>query len=432
MRRAPILAVLVLLTGVFLGAFPASAAPGELDPGFGVAGKVVTDCAPKNCAAAAVAVDHTGRIVVGGSVGTDLAVYRYESNGDLDQGFGSGGSGQASEASALTVGKDNRIVAAGISGHDVVLLRFKSNGDLDTHFGGGPIPGTVSTAVKGSSVAVADVELQSDGGIVVLATASFRRFVLLRFASHGALDPSFDHDGRVSFTFPNVGHDPDSGTDVSLGAGGMAIQANGKIVVAGGLTPECSASNIPDGLVLARVRPDGSLDPSFDGDGRVVTRFKGGDGRAFDVAVQPDGRIVTAGSVRFTGCGGSSPNDDSLFALTRYEKNGKLDKTFGGDGRVVGSGKGQPYDSFSAVAVQGDGKIVAGGGRCCTGGGDSDFAVARYLADGTADQSFGGTGIVTTDLGGVDFAYGLAIENDGKIVVAGATGKKIGLVRYLP
>jgi uncharacterized delta-60 repeat protein len=143
----------------------------------------------------------------------------------------------------------------------------------------------------------------------------------------------------------------------------------------------------------------GALDPTFDGDGKVLTDFGASD-QADDLAIQADDKIVAAGA-----SGGD-------FALTRYNSDGSLDTSFDGDGKLVtdlGSS-----DRADAVAIQGDGKIVAAGR---SGG---DFALARYNSDGSLDTSFDGDGKLVTDFGTADdFAYGVAIQGDGKLVAVG-------------
>src|SRR5205823_5199649 len=112
------------------------------------------------------------------------------------------------------------------------------------------------------------------------------------------------------------------------------------------------------------------------------------------------------------------------FAVARYNADGSLDTTFGSGGTVTTNfGPGATYDDADGVAIQSDGKIVVAG-TCNRGGSDNVFAVARYNADGSLDSTFGSGGTVTTDfgLGGSDdSAYAVALQPDGKIVAAGAT-----------
>src|SRR5918999_1292608 len=210
-------------------------------------------------------------------------------------------------------------------------------------------------------------------------------------APPGDLDPTFDGDGKVT-------------TDVAGSfdqAFGMAIQGDGKIVAAG-----VAVVSGADDFALARYNSDGSLDITFDGDGKVTTDF--GSDQAFAVAIQGDGKIVAAG--------GAFVSNNQDFALARYNTDGSLDTTFDGDGKVttdLAGGTDQAY----AVAIQG-GKIVVTGGAVVSGG--EDFALARYNTDGALDTTFSGDGRVNTDFGSAnEQARGVAIQGDGKIVVAG-------------
>jgi len=169
---------------------------------------------------------------------------------------------------------------------------------------------------------------------------------------------------------------------------------------------------------------EGDLDTSFDSDGKVITAIGGGTDRAFSVAIQSDGKIVVAGR------SSNGSNDD--FALVRYNTDGTLDTNFNSDGKVtteVGSGTDRAF----SVAIQSDGKIVAAG---YSTGSKNDFALVRYNTDGSLDTSFDSDGKVITAIGsGTDQARSVAIQSDGKIVVAGysdnGSNEDFALVRYL-
>jgi uncharacterized delta-60 repeat protein len=171
-------------------------------------------------------------------------------------------------------------------------------------------------------------------------------------------------------------------------------------------------------LLAASVAPPdsraavGDLDPTLDADGRVTTDFAGTNDRAAAVAVQPDGRIVAAGSTLDGGA--------LAFALARYMPDGALDPAFGAGGRVTTSFFGV-FDQAAAVAIQPDGKIVVAGVayRSVT---NSEFALARYTPDGSLDPTFGTGGRATADFfASYDEAVALALQPDGRLVVAGYT-----------
>jgi uncharacterized delta-60 repeat protein len=194
--------------------------------------------------------------------------------------------------------------------------------------------------------------------------------------------------------------------------------ADGKIVVTG-----TAGGQVGLNFAVARYNTDGTLDASFSGDGKVTTDITGRADEADDVAVQSDGRIVAAGTANSFCC-------DSKFALVRYNTDGTLDLSFGGDGKVstnltVGR---HGRDGAFAVGVQTDGKIVAAGqaGDEQTRGGGR-LGIVRYNPDGTRDATFGGNGKIRTNFTpGIDYADSLAIQANGKIVTGGAANVLIG------
>jgi uncharacterized delta-60 repeat protein len=167
-------------------------------------------------------------------------------------------------------------------------------------------------------------------------------------------------------------------------------------------------------FALARYNSDGTLDASFGTGGRVTTDFAGPNDQAESVVVQPDGRIVVAGAA------GPFINRGFDFALARYNSNGTLDTSFGTSGKVTTdfAGADDVPTEPSAIALQGDGKIVVVGQT--TVGGLSNFALASFNSNGTLDTSFGTSGKVTTDFAGAnDVPFSVAVQPDGNIVLAG-------------
>jgi uncharacterized delta-60 repeat protein len=179
-------------------------------------------------------------------------------------------------------------------------------------------------------------------------------------------------------------------------------------------------------LPSAAYAAPGDLDGTFSSDGKLTTNFASGFDGAFGVVVQSDGRIVAAGAA--AGGGGR-------FGLARYNADGSLDVTFGGDGRVTTNFTSK-FDASSALALQTDGRIIVAGlaGGRLVYGDDQKFALARYNADGSLDTTFSGDGKVTTNLtSGPEFAHSVAIQGDGKIVAAGrgsGGGGRMALARY--
>jgi uncharacterized delta-60 repeat protein len=202
----------------------------------------------------------------------------------------------------------------------------------------------------------------------------------------------------------------------------VAIQSDGKIVVAG-----YSLNGANDDFALARYNTDGSLDTTFDTDGKVTTAIGASVDRASAVAIQSDGKILVAGF--------SSDGFSTDFALARYNADGSLDTTFSSDGKVT-TAIGASYDYASAMAIQSNGKIVVAGSALINY--TDDFALARYNADGSLDTTFQIAGKATTAIRSDDSAHAVAIQSDGKIVVVGETwggspsNSDFALVRYLP
>ena len=193
---------------------------------------------------------------------------------------------------------------------------------------------------------------------------------------------------------------------------GVAVQSDGKIVVAGTVADASSSD-----FGVARYNTNGTLDNTFGSDGKVSTGFGATDG-ANAVALQSDGKIVAAG---FTN---SSGGDDD-YALVRYNTNGTLDNSFSGDGKVI-FGFGFGDDVASAVGIQTNGKIVIAGNAY--DGNTIDFGVARLNTNGSLDNTFSGDGMTLTGFGADDIARAVAIQSDGKIIAAG--DKHLGFGNY--
>ncbi len=332
-------------------------------------------------------------------------------SGRLDPTFGKNGKvttalSGVSDIFAVIQQADGKIVAAGTvcqpsAACDVAVVRYLPDGRLDHSFGRS---GTVTTDFAGGTDAGAALAIQSDGDLVVAGTAQVRgkdEFGLARYGSDGRLDPAFGRGGKVTTHFPGHGAQ----------AAAVLVQPDGEIVVAG--TTETTF--VSSDFALARYQPDGSLDTTFGVGGRVRTDFTGMEDEVSAAALQPDGRIVVAGAT-FDITNGATAD----FALARYQPDGSLDPSFGSAGRVRTDFAGTS-DQALAVAIQLDGRIIAAG-RTETRSVFSDFALIRYRPGGRLDRSFGTGGKVETDFNVTDdFAFGVAVEADGKIVAAGLT-----------
>ncbi len=228
----------------------------------------------------------------------------------------------------------------------------------------------------------------------------------------GDPDSTFSADG---ITVTNI----NPGNDYGLA---MALQPDGRIVAAGMTTTTEAPS---ERVALVRYMPDGSLDSSFGNAGVTSTAIGTIRSQATAVAIQPDGRIIIAG---FASSGASS----SVFMLARYQPDGSLDNAFGDNG-ILFDDLGPQNDRANGMVLQPDGRIVV------TGQAGGDHAVVRYNADGSRDNSFGIDGIRIMDIaGGVDVANAVVLQPDGYIVVAGHSvsqddpDAQATLVRYAP
>lgn len=324
--------------------------------------------------------------------------------GDLDTSFNQTGTvvtdfapPLSARGSGVAVQKDGKLVVAaevsGPGGSGFLVLRFIGDGQLDSTFHGvGGIlidPGTSKS--EGFAVAI-----QRDDKIVAVGTGGFggsQDFMVVRLLPNGTPDSGFGQRGIANADFGAI--------EVATA---VALQKDGKIVV-GGTMQTAQGSH----MALARLNADGSLDTRFGTNGRVTPDF-GGSEFGFSVAAQADGKILIAGSARAPGF--------THFALARYQKNGRPDRSFGPGGKVTTDLAG--FDQCFAIALQKDGKIVAAGAGIVPGG--SDYLLARYLKNGHLDRSFGTRGKVIQDLGDEDTDGSevvMALQRDGKIVLAG-------------
>jgi len=268
--------------------------------------------------------------------------------------------------------------------------------NLDTSFGGFGSGGALITQIGPGDDTLSAIAIQPADGKIVAVGYGSPGFEIARFRPDGSPDPSFGGNGRVSYDF---------GSQSYSKAFAVAIQNDGKIVVAG----DAEIGGDFD-FAIARVRPDGSLDPSFGGDGKVTTGIGGAVDRAQALVIQPDGKIV-AGGKRFS-C--SFPSGcDTDFALARYNPDGSLDTSFDSDGKTTAGLGGD--DIVTTLVVQDDGKIVAGGFRL-----DHKAAVARFLPNGKRDSTFDGDGLLST--GVVDYGNSVLVQPDHKILVTGDKG----------
>ncbi len=282
-----------------------------------------------------------------------------------------------------------------------------ADGDPDPAFGSA---GQVLTDFANSTDIAYAVALQADGKIVVAGTTyqnndfSGEDFAIARYNANGTLDATFGVNGKVTTDFSGL----------AAVASAVVVQPDGKLLVAGGAFPLFTFAG---DFKLARYNPNGSLDTTFGSGGIVTTRFAGQGSYAFSLALQADGKIIAAGTAFIDFSSDDSSNTD--FALARYNADGSPDTTFGSAGQVTTNFDGFNDDAFSVLVLP-DGRIVAVG-SAKNPANYYDFALARYLPNGTIDTTFGSAGKVRTDFGDHNFdqARAAVLQQDGKIVAAG-------------
>lgn len=403
---------------------------GLLDSAFNGSGVAVTAIGTSDDIGLSLAYEGGKTVLAGDSVRSgffDLALVRYNSDGSLassgapDKTFSTDGVvtqpvGTADDiAYAVAVDSRSSVYVGGLTRNgatnDFAVAKFTSAGTLDTTFNA---TGLATTAIGTGNDSIGALAVQPDGKLLAVGQAfqgGTWDFALVRYTTNGALDSTFDGDGRV---ITSIG----TADDIAQAA---AVDGNGRIVVAGS-----SVAASRNRFALARYTTTGSLDNTFGSSGIVTTSFTTAstDDMAYAVAIQPDGKIVVGGH--------SHQSSGKFFALARYQTNGALDSTFGGGGLVLTSVDTDGADLY-AMALETGGRIVAAGRSF--GIADS-IAMARYLTDGSLDNTFGTNGVATLSPStGDDIGFGLALTGNGKAVVAGFSLRSgnpdISLVRAL-
>jgi uncharacterized delta-60 repeat protein len=417
------LAVLVPVGGA------SAALPGDLDPGFGVGGKVTAPFGPES-GASGVAVQPDGKILVAGSpeASQGLSIARLLPNGALDSSWGKGGVamtplGKFAVAFDLAVQPDGKVVAVGeapgTENEDFAIVRYLANGTPDPGFGGGDGVVVVPVGTKGDQGRA--VALGPGGRIAVVGIAdlpSFRDAVgVAMLESDGTPEAAFAGDGTTVVT-------TESGEDDR--GEGVAFQSDGKILVA-----DSTGAGGGDGFTLIRLGLSGKPDSSFGGDGVVETPIPGEggieEGRISDVLVQPDGRIVGGGyGFDYTG-----EEFVGKFEIVRYLSNGELDPSFGSGGMVGVRLQGE-HSFGRQLGLAANGKLVLGGTYDTSENPLEEYeapALVRLNPNGSLDSSFGSGGTVLGPLEGnveEESLEGLALQPDGKIVTVGTQYREPG------
>ncbi len=324
------------------------------------------------------------------------------------------GSGEFNDrASAVAIQPDGKIVVIGTSGAigphtEFAVARYDTDGTFDAGFG---TNGSVRFPINGSNGTDDEaygVALQPDGKIIVagfafISSTTGVEFAVARLNPNGTLDNSFG--GGSGTSLAGIGSSGGLAEAYSV-----ALQEDGKIVLGG----YCESPPLNITFALARFDSSGVVDGSFGNSGTVRTSLSTSRAYGYSVALQPDGKILLAGT------------DGSLFALARYQSGGSVDSAFGTNGITLNAitGSNGNNDNAYGVAVQKDGRIVLAG-RAADSVFHFGFALARYNANGTLDSTFAHSGTSMTFIYGDGlrngFARGLVLQPDGRIVMVGTS-----------
>ena len=400
-----VLAALALAVSVGL----ALGAPGDLDTSFDGDGKRTIDYGGED-RGQAVALQPNGKILVAGYGGSNTAmtVTRLNPEGSLDNGFDGDGTsgvdlGGDERAYALALQPDGKIVLVGETfppigfGPDIAVARLNPDGSLDAGFNGNGVRLIDYGLTFDGGRAVA---LQPDGKILVVGFSGLETpaMKVTRLNPNGSNDMSFGAGGTSSVNPP--------GDEQALG---VALQRDGKIVIVGDRVPPGGVRTV---VLVVRLDPGGAIDRDFGiGGTRSIDYGAGVSARGRAVTLQADGKIVVAGS------GGA----DTAMMVTRLNPDGSNDTSFDGDGTSgLDLGLGE---SANAVALQPDGKVVVAGS---TG---ARVAIGRLQPGGSPDTTFDFDGRQTVGFGLSDVAFGLALQPNGRIVVAGKTDGNVAVAR---
>ena len=291
---------------------------------------------------------------------------------------------------------------------DLSVVRLTPDGRLDPTFGGDGLTGIDLGDMEGATRAVvqlADGRVVAAGRVSTDLDGTATRFGLARYLQNGAVDPSFGIRGAVI---------------ESLGATHASINAlvelpDGRLVVAGGVTAPTGTHD----MVVARFSANGPLDSTFGTSGKLVVDFSGValDDAAHALVLQPDGKLVAAGYA-------FDANGSRKLAVLRLTPDGSLDATFGRNGLVTVDAPGASRSAKVALQLQSDGRLALTGQSEDTATEACSAVVASLNPDGSADVTFGGSGVVNLPLGQCAWEGGssIAVEPSGAIIVGNTTG----------
>lgn len=413
---------------LLIGIFAQAQTPGIPDSTFNGSGrKIFTIQNYTLCFGDNVAIQPDGKIIMTGAAlylggEANLAVVRMNQDGSFDNTFGTAGTSivdlgvltyQGGFEPEIYIQPDGKIVICGftqeVPAEDAMMVcRLLANGSLDTGFGTGGKTwvSVLDPAMPNNAYAVtgdAAGNIYACGNTRTGGTPFNQSATVIKLTPTGQLDPAFSGDGKIALT-PSV---------LNNWAYGIAVQADGKIIIGG-------YSGFPSDIMALRLMPDGSYDPTFGTNGVTLVDIAGTNTADYckGMTIDPDGKILLAGYSYYVATIGYAST------LVRLTADGMPDNSFGDNGKFVYPVANTMYDIdyMYNVVAQPNGKYLLSGDAVKNG--NTDFALLSIRPDGTLDQSFNQTGVLTIDVSGTakpDLGYGLALQADGKILLSGNT-----------
>jgi uncharacterized delta-60 repeat protein len=392
---------------------------GSIDSTFAAVGRVVTEFAFGYNTPLSIALQADGKIVaVGSTPNNRFAIARYTTNGLLDNTFDTDGKvttsfgvGTNSYAKFVSVDSNGKIMLVGrmhnttSNIYSAVFARYNTNGSLDISFDGDGLATNPISATDSSVNFISALE-QTDGKFIVITSADPQgsyyfatNFVTRRYNADGTADLSFGVNGKVITTIqPGFNN-----------AKNIAMQSDGKILVVGHSRPlELIYNTAPNEFNVIRYNSNGTLDTTFDYDGKAKTNFESSNDECTILLTQPDGKHIAIGTKIYLEPNNTFHKD---IALARYTNEGSLDSTFGNSGKVV-SVFGQNVNIINNAVLQPDGKIVIANTTSYFGAPTNSYELIRYNSNGSLDSTYGINGKVVTEFE----TKSLLTQADGKII----------------
>jgi uncharacterized delta-60 repeat protein len=406
-------------------------ANGEIDNTFSGNGQLLTDFGSSSDFLSSIVVQADGKIIAGGVTqnsenSNSIALSRYSSEGVPDKQFGKSGRLTDQFRQGLTtyntsaLQADGKLIAAGSVWNgidfDFVIARYNASGDLDHSFN---VKGYQTIDFKSNNDYINSVTIQKDGKIIAAGysgTNTSSGFAITRINTNGSIDKSFGEDGKMTTHF-------NGNVDIAYG---VSLQKDEKIIVTGSSQLEFDeeTNRFSSDFIIARYNANGTIDNSFAFDGFLNIDL-GGDDIPKSIAIDQDDNIVVGGySQIFDG----SDVERSYFAIIRLTPDGFLDETFSGDGIELDGFSG--LAAANAIALQGDGKILATGIITDKVLNEKMLTAVRYNKDGSFDNTFNGLGLKTVSSNKGDLtANAITLQKNGKIIIAGSLNNDAALWR---